>query len=132
MKNINYFEAKKYNDTRYEKVVDHIYKTEDTFMGGEHFVTSLCFEQEPQYDEGLSPKDISQYPLEDILDKYYVAVEDFYETENNASSSVCYLEFSGKEFEDITELLEIVGKHVFNEEVEEDGHIYVKLNIEQQ
>ena len=40
------------------------------------------FVQEPEYDEGANPSDISQYPLEDILDKFYVSVSDFYEREN--------------------------------------------------
>lgn len=130
MKNINFFDAEKYKDSRYKKIEEHIYKTEDLFMGGDQFVTSLCFEQEPEYGEGISSKDISQYPLEDILDKYYVAVEDFYEKENNVGSSVCYLEFSCNDHEDIKGLLEIVGKHVYNKEVEIDGRSYVKLMIE--
>lgn len=130
MKNIKYYEAEKYNEEKYEKVAEHIYKTEDTFLGGEQYVTSLCFEQEPEFEEGTSPQDISQYPLEDILDKYLVAVEDFYENENNASSDICYLEFSGKDMENIQDLLEIVGKHVYNKNVEKDGDVSIDLIIE--
>lgn len=48
-------------------------------------MTSLSFEQEPEYGEGESSADISQYPLEDILDRYYVAVEDFYGEINDGS-----------------------------------------------
>ena len=130
MKNINYFDADKYKESKYEKVEEHIYKTKDTFMGSECYVSSLSFEQEPELGEGSSPKEISQYPLEDLLDKYYVAVEDFYENENNDSSTICYLEFSGSEIEDIKGLLEIVGKHVYNKEVKRDGQTYVQLMIE--
>lgn len=130
MKNINYFDADKYKESKYEKVEEHIYKTKDTFMGSECYVSSLSFEQEPELGEGSSPKEISQYPLEDLLDKYYVAVEDFYENENNDSSTICYLEFSGSEIEDIKGLLEIVGKHVYNKEVKRDDQTYVQLMIE--
>lgn len=68
MKNIDFYEPKKYEDSsKYEKVAEHIYRTEDTFLGGDMYVTSLKFEQEPEFDEGDSPSNISQYPLEDIL-----------------------------------------------------------------
>ena len=98
MKNIEFYEPKKYEDSsKYEKVAEHIYRTEDTFLGGDMYVTSLKFEQEPEFDEGDSPSNISQYPLEDILDKYFVAISDFYEEENRNSASVCYQEFSGSD-----------------------------------
>ena len=74
------------------------------------------FVQEPEFDEGASPSDISQYLLEDILDKFYVSVSDFYERENSVSDSLCYLEFQGADIEDIKLLLDIAGKHVYNKE----------------
>ena len=74
--------------------------------------------------------DISQYPLEDVLDKFYVAVEDFYTELNDGSSNTCYLEFSGAGIEDIENLLQIVGKHVYNRAEERDGKTYIKLVIE--
>ena len=94
------------------------------------YVTSLSFEQEPELGEGDSPRYISQYPLEDILDKYLVVAEDFYEKENEESFTTCYQEFSGKNIENVRELLEIVGKHVYNKEIEKDGEVYVDLVIE--
>lgn len=77
------------------------------------YVTSLSFEQEVELGEGRNSSDISQYPLEDILDKYFVAVNDFYTELNDGSSNICVLEFSGSEKTDIEKLMEIVGKHVF-------------------
>ena len=53
MKNIEFYEPKKYEDSsKYEKVAENIYRTEDTFLGGDMYVTSLKFEQEPEVDEG--------------------------------------------------------------------------------
>lgn len=126
MKNISVYLPKKYQESGYNQVSENIYKTYDDFMKEDCYVTSLSFVQEPEFNEGSSPSDISQYPLEDILDKFYVSVSDFYEKENSESDSLCYLEFQGADIEDIKSLLGIVGKHVYNKE--EEG--YVKLLIE--
>ncbi|MBP8083305.1 MAG: hypothetical protein KAZ87_08915 [Spirochaetes bacterium] len=130
MKNINIYDSEKYKDVKYTKVAEHIYETEDKFLGGVMYVTSLSFEQEVEYGEGKTPSDISQYPLEDILDEFCVAVEDFYEEKNASSDVLCYQEFCGKNIDNIKNLLGIVGKHVFNKEYTEGGEIYVKLVIE--
>lgn len=126
MKNIEVFNCEKYNGSDYEKVAEHIYKTYDDFMDEDCFVTSLQFIQEPELGEGDSPKNISQYPLEDILDKFYLVVQDFYENLNNASDEICFLEFSSPDIERIKKLLGIVNKHVYNKE---EGD-FVKLVIE--
>lgn len=126
MKNISVYLPKKYQESGYIQVSENIYKTYDDFMKEDCYVTSLSFVQEPEFNEGASPSDISQYPLEDILDKFYVSVSDFYEKENSESNSLCYLEFQGADIEDIKSLLGIVGKHVYNKE--EEGRI--KLLIE--
>ena len=126
MKDISVYLPKKYQESGYIQVSENIYKTYDDSMKEDCYVTSLSFVQEPEFDEGSSPSDISQYPLEDILDKFCVAVNDFYESENSESDSLCYLEFQGADIEHIKSLLSIVGKHVYNKE--EEG--YVKLIIE--
>lgn len=126
MKDIRIYNSEKYNGNEYECVAQDIYKTYDEFMESDCYVTSISFVQEPEYGEGDSPRDISQYPLEDICDEFMVAVNDFYEKENEESENVCYLEFSGSEIKDIEKLLGIVGKHVYNKEA--DG--YIKLIIE--
>jgi hypothetical protein len=91
------------------------------------YVTSIMFEQEPEYEEN-SPNDaeISQYPLEDILDEFLCNCEDFYEEENKNDSVNSYIEFSSPNIENIKKLLTIVGKHIYNKE---DGD-YIKLIIE--
>ena len=49
MKNITIYTPAKYNTDKYTKVKDNIYKTYDNFMKQDSFVTSLSFEQEPEY-----------------------------------------------------------------------------------
>ncbi len=131
MKNISIYKADKYQTPGFTKIEENIYKINDASNANEdEFVTSLSFEQEAEYDEGTSPQDISQYPLEDILEKYLVYVKDFYENENAKSDSLCYLEFCSPDVNDLKRLLEIVGKHVYNKQFEKDGKKYVTLMVE--
>lgn len=137
MKNIENYVAKKYVKTGilsmfqksgYRKIEEGIYEYKQ-----EHetlYVTSLSFVQEPEYEEGEFANEISQYPLEDILDKFYCHISDFYEELNLPGSKTCYLEFAAMSIEDIRNLRSIIGKHVYNKEYEENGKTYVKLVIE--
>ena len=93
-------------------------------------MTSLSFVQEPCYGEGNSAADISQYPLEDILDKFFCHVSDFYDKLNVEKSKKCYLEFASNDIEDIKKLRGIIGKHVYNKEVENGDTTKVELIIE--
>lgn len=129
MKNISNYQAEKYNSSEYLKIEDGIYEYMDD--GEKLYVTSLTFEQEPEYEEGEFADDISQYPLEDLLDKFYCHISDFYDDLNVSDSKICYLEFAAMDLEDIRNLREIIGKHVYNKEYEEDGNTYIKLIIEQ-
>ncbi len=76
MKNIQIYQADKYLTSEYTKVEENIYKGRNPFCNGniwerdELFLTSLTFEQEPEFGEGDSPEHIPQYPLEDILDMF--------------------------------------------------------------
>ena len=71
-------------------------------------------------------EEISQYPLEDILDEYLVYVYDDY-AEQNASDEVnSYVEFASEDIEDIRNILNILGKHVYNCQEGE----YVTLKVE--
>ena len=124
MKNIKVYESDKYMETSFRKVDEGIYERD-----GE-FVTSITFEQESDKGEGKDSTDISQYPLEDVLDKYNVYISDFYEDLNDGSSNICYLEISGEDLDDVKAFHEIIGKHVFNREIEENGEIVVDLVIE--
>lgn len=128
MKKIENYDAEKYLNQEYNKIDDGMYeyKHADEIL----YVTSLSFEQEPEYEEGEFANEISQYPLEDILDKFYCHISDFYENLNTADSKTCYLEFAAMDIEDIQNLRSIIGKHVYNKEYEEDGKVYIKLVIE--
>ena len=120
MRNIQNYKAEKYSTSFYTEVEPGIFACADGF------VTSLCFEQEPELEEGASAADISQYPLEDVLDRFYVYVSDFYDELNERGSHTCYLEFCGEDIEDVRRLRSVIGKHVFNKAAGD----YVDLVIE--
>ena len=124
MKNIIIFNAEKYNNAKYSKIDNGIYK-----LGNEYY-TSLSFVQETNLGEGNDSSNISQYPLEDILDCFNVYVSDFYEKLNNGNTCTCYLEFASLSKNNIEKLLGIVGKHVYVEAVRGDDTYYEKLCIE--
>lgn len=130
MKNINQCEPAKYQGPKYEKVEEHIYKITDPLLNQSSYVTSLTFEQEPDLGEGDSSSNISQNTLEDILDKFFISVEDFYEEENSEDTAICYVEFLETDITDMKALLTLVGKHVYNKEVERVGNTYIELAIE--
>lgn len=92
----------------------------------EIFVTSIVFEAESDLGEN-SPSEpvISQYPLEDILDKFYVYLHDDYVDENTSDTINSYVEFASEDIEDIRAVLSILGKHVYN--VDEGDYIDIKI-----
>ena len=124
MKQIENYRAQKYENSTYSPVEEGIYKLEQD--GKILYVTSLSFVQEPELEEGSSASEISQYPLEDILDRFYCHISDFYEDLNSEQSQICYQEFAAPDLEDVRKLRTIIGKHVYNKEVEG----YIKLIIE--
>ena len=113
-----------YNDIKYIKINGNVFKQE--ISEDNYYVISLSFEQEPEFNENANNKTISQYPLEDILDKFNVYISDEYKELNNGDSNTCYLEFASSSMEDIENLKSIIGKHVYNKE--ENG--VIKLIIE--
>ena len=123
MKEIENYKPDKYDSNNYIVIEDEIYKMKDDEI---LFVTSISFVQEPEFDEGENASYVSQFPLEDILDKFYCHISDFYEQRNTVTSEKCFLEFASPDVEDIRKLRSILGKHVYNKEI--DG--YVKLIIE--
>ena len=68
------------------------------------YFTSLSFEQEPELGEGETPADISQEPLEGILDMFRLCITDFYDELNEKSTCTCYQEFGGRDVDAIREL----------------------------
>lgn len=124
MREIKSYDSTKYvNNSEYSKVEEGIYRN------GSHYVTSLSFIQEPKHEEGLNASEISQFPLEDILEEYNCFISDYYDELNVEESVVCYLEFASTELEDIKNLREIIGKNVYNQEVKHGEQVYVDLII---
>lgn len=115
MKEIQNYAASKYSGLGYVEVESGIYRTDTD--GESLYRTSLSFVQEPELGEGRQANGISQYPLEDLLDKFYCHITDFYDGLNLVSSTVCYLEFAGSDLEDVRNLRGIIGKHVYNKEM---------------
>ena len=102
LKSINYL-AKNSKDAR--EGVD------DTYI----YVISICFVQEPEYGENDSSNSvISQYPLEDICDKFKCYCSDYYEKENTDNKELSYVEFASDNINNIKKLKSIIGKHVYN------------------
>ena len=102
----------------------------DIYTDGETFYIGLSFEQEPELGEGSTPNEISQYPIEDILDKYSVYIFDFCKDYNSRSTTKCKLVFASNDSDDIKALKAIIGKHVYNKEVRVDGVQGFELVIE--
>ena len=124
MKNITQVTLEKYKDNpRYELIEGNIYKNlKETTFDANH-VFALSYELEEEED--------SQYPLEDILDKFYLHASDFIDEDNFDTSTIVNIELGGT-LEDIKNAISsIIGKRVFNSDyIGEDGQTYVKLNIE--
>ncbi len=123
---IAYYNGKKYyKDIEDEEniIFKNMYEdTEETV-----YVTSIVFESEPELNENQpSDKYVSQYPLEDILDKFGCYCGDSFEKENEEDPVNSYVEFASEDIKEIENLLTIIGKHVYNKV---DGE-YVKLVIE--
>lgn len=108
----------------YSEIENGVY--EATKDGESLYVTSLSFVQEPEFNESANASDITQYPLEDVLDKFYCHISDFYEGVNTVDSQKCYQEFASHDLEDIRNLRFLIGKHIYNKEIEG----YIKLIIE--
>lgn len=124
MKNIRNFYHSKYDNEEYKKVDIQIYQK------GKEFVTSLCFQQEPELGEGDKANNISQYPLEDLLDEFCVFISDFYKDLNTEKSEICYLEFASLDIADIQKIQRLIGKHVYNKIIRKNNKDYIELVIE--
>lgn len=124
MKDIRLFQAPKYSTKSYNKIENGIYEI------NREYVLSISFIQEPQLGEGSSAIDISQYPLEDVLEHFFVYVSDFYKDLNTGESSRCYLELCSEKLSRIQRLKDIVGKHIYNKTSVKEGHSVVELIFE--
>ncbi len=79
-----------------------------------YYLTSLSFVQEPELGEGEDASNISQYPLEDIMDEWFCWVSDFYDDLNIKGSEKCYQEFASYDLETLVGLRTIIGKRVYS------------------
>lgn len=118
-----------YNGKKYYKEIDDedgvIFENDSESK--QTYVTSIMFEQEPELGENKpSDRYVSQYPLEDMLDKFRCYCLDDYPEENTKDLVNAYIEFASDDIKNIEDLLTIIGKHVYNKV---DGE-YVKLIIE--
>ncbi|WP_286927707.1 hypothetical protein [Flavobacterium sp. UBA4197] len=119
MKNIQLAKLDKYKDNpNYELIDGNIYKD----IEEDHYVFALSYELEGEED--------SQYPLEDILDKFLLHVSDFIDEDSYYTNREVTLELGG-DLDDIKEAIDsIIGKRVYNEEYDDnDGVTRVKLVI---
>ncbi|AWH84718.1 hypothetical protein HYN59_06100 [Flavobacterium album] len=120
MKNIQLAQLDKYNgNPNYEHIEGNIYKD----LEEDHYVFALSYELEEEED--------SQYPLEDILDEFFLHVSDFIDEDRFNTESEITLELGG-DLNDIKEAIgTIIGKRVYNEEYDdEQGVTRVRLVIE--
>lgn len=133
MKNFLNFTPQKYMTSDFQKISDGIYKTKSPYDSNDIFVTSLTFEMEPECygEENASPSNLTQIPIEGILDEFNLFVTDFYEQLNQSSEIICYQEFGSLDLEDIKNLRTLIGKRFYAVPYTgEDGEEYYNMVIE--
>lgn len=133
MKNFQNFTPQKYMTSDFQKISDGIYKTKSPYDYNDIFVTSLTFEMEPECygEENASPSNLTQIPIEGILDEFNLFVTDFYEQLNQSSEIICYQEFGSLDLEDIKNLRTLIGKRFYAVPYTgEDGEEYYNMVIE--
>lgn len=133
MKNFQNFTPPKYMTSDFQKISDGIYKTKSPYDSNDIFVTSLTFEMEPECygEENASPSNLTQIPIEGILDEFNLFVTYFYEQLNQNSEIICYQEFGSLDLEDIKNLRTLIGKRFYAVPYTgEDGEEYYNMVIE--
>lgn len=133
MKNFQNFTPQKYMTSDFQKISDGIYKTKSPYDFNDIFVTSLTFEMEPECygEENASPSNLTQIPIEGILDEFNLFITDFYEQLNQSSEIICYQEFGSLVLEDIKNLRTVIGKRFYAVPYTgEDGEEYYNMVIE--
>lgn len=133
MKNFQNFTPQKYMTSDFQKISDGIYKTKSPYDSNDIFVTSFTFEMEPECygEENTSPNNLTQIPIEGILDEFNLFVTDFYEQLNQNSEIICYQEFVSLDLEDIKNLRTLIGKRFYAVPYTgEDGEEYYNMVIE--
>jgi len=136
MKNFMNYTPEKYKKAGFQEIEEGIYKAKPPYSGCDTdiFVTSLSFEMEPERygEEDASPQNLTQLPIEGLLDEFFVFVTDFYEDLNAESEKLCYQEFGSFDLADIQQLRTIIGKQFYAVPYvgENDGKEYYHMVIE--
>ena len=119
MKNFRIIELEKLQEhTNFQLVEDGIYKDLNDVGGFATYRIAMAMEFEDGED--------SQYPLEDILDEYFVHVVEFLSIEESNPREFIF----GGEFEDVKNFKTILGKRVYNEElIDDEGLTIIRLKI---
>lgn len=137
MKNFCSYTPEKYSGSDFQKIEEGIYRTKNPYSNisnREIFVTSLSFEMEPERygEEDASPRNLTQVPIEGILDEYSLFVTDFYDSLNETSETICYQEFGSFDLSNIQKVRTLIGKRFYAEPYidEEDGEEYYNMVIE--
>lgn len=126
MKNITLLKLEKYkNPFCYEKIEEGIYKDLND-LDSTNYRIALSFE--------LEENETFQYPLEDILDKYFLHISNIIknetEQEHDKDNISIEIELAG-ELEDVQNVKKILGKRAYNRiSSKENGQHSVSLVIE--
>lgn len=134
MKNFKNYTPEKYATSDFQEIEEGIYKTKSRYSVGDEdvFVTSLTFEMEPDCygEEDASPRNLTQVPIEGLLDEFNLFVTDFYEQLNETSETICYQEFGSFDLADIQKLRTLIGKRFYAVPYMENGKEYYNMVME--
>lgn len=137
MRNFENYTPEKYMTSDFQKIEDGIYKTKSPYKTLKEeteniFVTSLAFEMEPDCygEEDASPRNLTQVPIEGLLDEFNLFVTDFYEQLNETSETICYQEFGSFDLADIQKLRTLIGKRFYAVPYMENGEEYYNMVTE--
>lgn len=126
MKIIKALNLDKYCDPeRYAQHDGFIFRDATGGVGGEMGITSGQVYCVTLYAE-LEAGEDTQYPLEDVLDKYYVNCTEVIEEKEEAGKRILIFEVEGENEDSVRTIAGFVGKRVYN--YQEGG--YIKLGIE--
>lgn len=134
MRNFKNYISEKYTTSDFQEIEEGIYKTKSPygFSDKDIFVTSLTFEMESECygEEDASPRNLTQVPIEGIIDEFNLFVTDFYVQLNETSETICYQEFGSFNLEDIRRLRMLIGKRFYAVPYIEDGEEYYNMVME--
>lgn len=122
MKNISLDKCQKYEDADQYKFVENGIYLDLNDEDDSKYRMTVTYELE-------SDENNNQFPLEDILNEYYLYVSDFLESENDCNPNIFKIELAG-ELSDIQKAQNIIGKKVYNKDVLDGNEIRVSLVIE--